>query len=60
MLVLDTTDAVGNGLTVIVTEFDFTHPFKLVSVSVQVVVEEGNMEGFAIVEVNPAGELIHE
>jgi hypothetical protein len=32
--VLETTDAEGTGLTVMITEFDFTHPFEFVSVRV--------------------------
>ena len=34
MLVLDIVAATGNAKTFIVTEFDFTHPLELVSVSV--------------------------
>ena len=34
MAVLEMTEAAGKGLTVIVTEFDFTHPFEFVSVNV--------------------------
>ena len=33
-VVLAITEADGSGLTVMVTELDFTHPFELVSVTV--------------------------
>jgi HJR/Mrr/RecB family endonuclease len=52
--------AAGSGLTVMVTELDFTQPLEFVSVTVYVVVEVGDTEGLEAVEVNPTGELTHE
>ena len=54
------TDAAGNELTVIVTEFDLTHPFELVSVRVYELVEVGETDGLEIVELNPETELVQE
>jgi hypothetical protein len=42
-----------------VTEFDLTQPFALVSVNVYVVVIGGETDGLAELELNPAGELLH-
>jgi hypothetical protein len=50
----------GIGLTVTVTEFEFTQPFEFVSVTVYTVVTLGLTDGLADVEVNPAGLLTHE
>ena len=58
--VLDMTDAAGKGLTVIVTELDFTHPFELVSVKVYEDVEVGETVGFETVELYPETELVQE
>jgi hypothetical protein len=52
--------AFGNEFTVTVTEFEFTQPFELVSVTVYMVVAVGLTDGFAAVEVNPEGELAQE
>jgi len=60
MAVFDTTEAVGNGLTVIVTEFDFTQAFEFVSVKVYELVEVGETEGFETVELYPEIELTQE
>jgi hypothetical protein len=49
--------AAGKAFTVMVTEFDFTQPLELVSVTVYVVVIVGDTDGLAAVEVNPAGLL---
>jgi hypothetical protein len=57
--VLDITAANGKAFTVMVTGFDFTQPLLFVSVSVYVVVTVGVTVGFAEVEVNPDGELVH-
>ena len=51
----------GKGLTVMVTEFEVLHPVAVIfSVSVYVVVIEGETDGFAAVEVNPDGDETHE
>ena len=50
MAVFEITEAEGSGLTVMVTELEFTHPFGLVSVMVYELVEVGETEGFASVE----------
>ena len=46
----DPAEATGNGLTVIVTELDFVHPFILVSVTVYDAVPAGETDGFETVE----------
>jgi hypothetical protein len=48
--VLAITDAAGKGLTVMVTESDFTHPFEFVSVKVYELLDVGLTVGFAAVE----------
>ena len=58
--VFEMMDAVGKGLTVIVTEFDLTHPFELVSVKVYELVEVGETEGFEAVELKPDIELVQK
>ena len=60
IVVFDITEAAGNALTVIVTEFDFEQLFEFVSVRVYIVVTVGETDGLAILEVNPDGELLHE
>lgn len=60
MAVLEITAAAGSGFTLIVTEFELVQPFDPVSVTVYVVVEEGDTEGFAIVELKPPAELDQE
>ena len=60
MLVIEIVAAAGNGLTVMVKEFDLTQPFEFVSATVYVVLDVGETEGFEEVEVNPEGLLIHE
>ena len=60
MSVFEMTMAEGRGLTVIVTELDLTHPFEFVSVNVYELVEVGDTEGFAAVELNPETGLAHE
>ena len=54
----DPIDAVGSGLTVIVTELDFEHPAALVSVMEYVVVVVGLTEAVEAVELYPEGELV--
>ena len=58
--VFDITWAAGNGLTVMVTELDFTQPLEFVSVKVYELVELGETEGFETVELYPDTELAHE
>ena len=58
--VLEITAAEGREFTLIVTEFDFTHPFEFVSVRVYVVAEAGDTVGLEFAEANPLGELVHE
>jgi hypothetical protein len=55
------TVAAGKGLTVTVTELVLKQPVAvIVSVRVYIVVVEGETVGLEDVEVNPAGELVHE
>ena len=60
MLLFAMVAAAGKGLTVIITELDFTQLLELVSVRVYVVVTVGDTEGLELIEVNPVGLLTHE
>jgi len=60
MAVSEITEADGGGLTIMVTELEFTHPFEFVSVTVNELVEVGETEGFEDVELKPEIELAQE